>query len=107
MLKTATGQLTLLLKAWIGFRFYYDTHMPFNMHTHPFLNMCLHMQIHRHTQMAAQYMERLFTVAVSLLGFTMLLFSLLAWGELAQVELMDLKVVGWLVVVGGNCLGGK
>lgn len=29
----------------------------------------------------------------------MLLFSLLAWGELAQVELTDLKVVG---MVGGG-----
>lgn len=28
----------------------------------------------------------------SLLGSTMLLFSLLAWGDLAQVELMDFKV---------------
>lgn len=32
----------------------------------------------------------------------MLLFSLLAWGELAQVELMDLKVVELLVGCGGT-----
>lgn len=32
----------------------------------------------------------------------MLLFALLAWGELAQVELMDLKVVEWSVGAGGE-----
>lgn len=37
----------------------------------------------------------------------MLLFSLLVWGELAQVEFMDFKVVEWLVEVWANCPGGN
>lgn len=67
------------------------------------------MQIHRHTQLALAVPGEThwFTGAFSLPGSTMLLFSLLAWGELAQVEPMDVKVVEWLVGVGGNCLGGE
>lgn len=45
--------------------------------------------------------------AFSLPGSTMLLFSLLALGKLAQVELVDLKVVGGGGVGCSNCLGGK
>lgn len=71
--------------------------------------MCLHMQ----TQLAAEYLERLaVSLWPSVFQDPQLLFSFLAWGELAQVELMDLKVVEWLVKVGergreGNCPGGK
>lgn len=73
------------------------------MHTYPPLNMCLHMQILRHTAVCSVSGETCwFTRAFSLPGSLMLLFSLLAWGELAQVELVDLKVVELLVGCGGT-----
>lgn len=67
------------------------------------------MQRQRRPQFAARYLDRLywFNMAFGLSRSTVLLFSLLVWGELAQVEFVHFKVVKWLVEVWGNCPGGN
>lgn len=61
-------------------------------------NTCLLLQTHSHIFSTWRHLLGTFIVP----GSTMLLFALLAWGELAQVELMDLKVVEWSVGAGGE-----
>ena len=65
---------------------------------------------HRHTHTVGCSVSgetRWLTADFGLPGSTMLLFSFLAWGELAQVELTDFKVAEWLAGLGGGGLSWR
>lgn len=99
MLKSPSGQLTLLVKTWTRVLLHKDTpiHSVVFIFTPTPTNICQHTYKYISTQLCALYWE---TAAgamgpLSLPGYTALLFPLLALGKLAQVEPVDLKVVEW------------